>query len=99
MQRVGQNWCPLAFVSKKLSSPKTPSSTGIAVETSAPAETTWPAYYRELLAIYEAVQHFRHILEAQHCTIYTDHKPITYAFSQRREKLPPVQQNQLSLIA
>lgn len=58
-----------------------------------------PAYYRELLAIYEAVQHFRHILEAQSCTIYTDHKPLTYAFSQRRDKLPPVQQNQLSFIA
>ncbi|GFY69276.1 integrase catalytic domain-containing protein [Trichonephila inaurata madagascariensis] len=49
-------------------------------------------------AIYRAVQHFRHVLEAQHCTIYTDHKPSTYAFLQRREKLPPVQLNQLSFI-
>ncbi|GFX08952.1 uncharacterized protein K02A2.6 [Trichonephila clavipes] len=58
----------------------------------------WPAYYRELFTIYSAVQHFRHVLEAQHCTIYTDHKPITYAFRQRHEKLPPVQLNQLSFI-
>ncbi|GFY46847.1 retrotransposable element Tf2 protein type 1 [Trichonephila inaurata madagascariensis] len=58
----------------------------------------WPAYYRELFAIYSAVQHFRHVLEAQHCTIYTDHKPITYAFLQHHEKLPPVQLNQLSFI-
>ncbi|GFX65279.1 integrase catalytic domain-containing protein [Trichonephila clavipes] len=39
-----------------------------------------------------------HVLEAQHCTIYTDHKPITYVFLQRREKLPPVQLNQLSFL-
>ncbi|GFY68746.1 uncharacterized protein TNIN_298151 [Trichonephila inaurata madagascariensis] len=45
-----------------------------------------------------AVQHFRHVLEAQHSTIYTDHKSITYAFLQRREKLFPVQLNQLSFI-
>uniref|UniRef100_A0A5S6QKW5 Integrase catalytic domain-containing protein n=1 Tax=Trichuris muris TaxID=70415 RepID=A0A5S6QKW5_TRIMR len=31
-------------------------------------QSEWPAYYRELLAIYEAVQHFRHILETQPCT-------------------------------
>ncbi|GFU77645.1 retrovirus-related Pol polyprotein from transposon 17.6 [Trichonephila clavipes] len=44
-----------------------------------------------------AVQHFRHVLEAQHCTIYTYHKPVTYAFL-HRQKLPPVQLNQLSFI-
>lgn len=48
--------------------------------------------------MYKAVQHFRHILEGQHCTIYTDHKPLTYAFQQRREKLPPPQLRQLSFI-
>lgn len=67
MQRVGKNWCPLAFFSKKLSSPK---STGSSADTAmAPGETTWPAYCRELLAIYEAIQHLHHIPEAQHCTI------------------------------
>ncbi|GFR12253.1 uncharacterized protein TNCT_621701 [Trichonephila clavata] len=45
-----------------------------------------------------AVQLFHQVLEAQHCTIYTDHKPTTYAFLQRREKLPPVQLNQLLFI-
>lgn len=82
-QNVNNEWQPLAFFSKKLS----------------PRHTTWPAYYRELLAVYEAVQHFRHFLEAQHVTIYTDHKPLIYAFTQRREKLPPVQLNQLSFIS
>jgi len=31
--------------------------------------------------------------------IFTDHKPLLYAFSQRREKLPPPQLNQLSFIS
>jgi hypothetical protein len=34
----------------------------------------------ELLAINEAVRYFRHILEARHFTIMTDHKPLTFAF-------------------
>lgn len=82
-QNIKGHWQPLAFFSKKLSV----------------KQTTWPAYYRELLAVYEAVQHFRHILEAQHVTVFSDHKPLIYAFSQRREKLPPVQLNQLSFIS
>lgn len=82
-QRVNNQWEPLAFFSKKLT----------------PRQTTWPAYYRELLGVYEAVQHFRYILEVQHATIYTDHKPLVHAFSQRREKLPPAQLNQLSFIS
>lgn len=82
-QHVSNDWQPLAFFSKKLTT----------------KQTEWPAYYRELLAVYEAVQHFRHILEGQHCTIYTDHKPLTYAFQQRKEKLPPPQLRQLSFIA
>lgn len=32
-------------------------------------------------------------------TIFTDHKPLIYAFTQRREKLPPAQLNQLSFIS
>ena len=82
-QRVGNQWEPIAFFSRKLT----------------PRQTEWPTYYRELFAVYAAVQHFRHILEAQHFIVYTDHKPITFAFAQRREKLPPVQLNQLSFIA
>uniref|UniRef100_A0A5S6Q6D2 RNA-directed DNA polymerase n=1 Tax=Trichuris muris TaxID=70415 RepID=A0A5S6Q6D2_TRIMR len=82
-QYIGDSWQPIAFFSKKLSA----------------KQSEWPAYYRELLAIYEAVQHFRHILEAQPCKVYTDHKPLTYAFQQRRDELPPVQLNHLSFIA
>lgn len=90
-QFVNQQWQPLAFFSKKLTSKQ--------CEKANDDQTTWPAYYRELLAVYEAVQHFRHHLEARPCTIYTDHKPLIYAFTQKRDKLPPQQQNQLSFIA
>lgn len=82
-QQINGDWHPLAFFSKKLTT----------------RQSEWPAYYRELLAVYESVQHFRHLLEVQHVTIFTDHKPLLYAFAQRREKLPPSQLNQLSFIS
>ncbi|XP_072140708.1 uncharacterized protein [Dermacentor andersoni] len=90
--------CPKEHARRFSPRKTTPSAASPTDDTTTPAPSSSPAYYRELLAIYEAVHHFRHILEAQHCTIYTDHKPLTYAFSQRRDKLPPVQQNQLSFI-
>ena len=70
LQRGQNAWQPLAFFSKKLSTPY----------------QKYCPYDRELLAIYEAVKHFRHMLEAQHLVIFTDHKPLTYAFSQRCDK-------------
>jgi hypothetical protein len=45
-----------------------------------PAQQKYSAYDRELLAVCEAVKHFHHMLEARHFIIFTDHKPITYAF-------------------
>ena len=51
-----------------------------------PAQQKYSAYDRELLAIYEAVRYFRHTLEAQHFTILTDHKPLTFTFKQKRDK-------------
>ena len=53
----------------------------------------------ELLAIHEAVKHFRHMLEARHFVIYTDHKPLTYAFSQKLDKCSPRQFNHLDFIS
>jgi hypothetical protein len=47
------------------------------------AQQKYRANDRELLAIYGAVKHFRHVLEARHF-IFTDHKPITYAFQHVR---------------
>jgi len=63
------------------------------------AQQKYSAYNRELLAIYEAVKHFRHMLEARHFVIYTDHKPMTYAFSQKRDKCSPRQFNHLDFIS
>jgi cleavage and polyadenylation specificity factor subunit 1 len=60
-QPVGNDWQPLAFFSKKFN----------------PAQQKYSAYNHELLAVYAAVKHFRHMLEACHFTIFTDHKPIT----------------------
>ena len=55
--------------------------------------------FRSLLAVYEAVQHFRHILEGYAFKIYTDYKPLIHAFTLEKEKLPPIQLNQLSFIS
>jgi hypothetical protein len=70
-QLVNNTWQPQAFFSKNLN----------------PAQQKYSAYDRELLAVYEAVKHFRHMLEARHFIIFTDHKPITYAFQQKRDML------------
>jgi hypothetical protein len=64
-----------------------------------PAQQKYSAYDRKLLAIYEAVKHLRHMLEARHFIIFTDHKPITYAFQQKRDKCSPRQFNHLDFIA
>ncbi|KAI5735945.1 hypothetical protein M8J77_007226 [Diaphorina citri] len=63
-QLVNKEWQPLAFFSRKLST----------------AEKKYGTYDRELLAIYLAVKHFLHMIEGRVFTIYTDHKPLTFAF-------------------
>lgn len=50
-----------------------------------PAERKYSAFDRELLAIYLAVKYFRHMLEAREFSIYTDHKPLTFAFGRSRK--------------
>jgi hypothetical protein len=39
------------------------------------------------------------MLEARHFTIFTDHKPITYAFHQKRDKCSPRQFNHFDFVA
>jgi hypothetical protein len=80
-QWVQNAWQPLALFSKKMST----------------AQQMYSAYYRELLAISETVEHFRHMIEARHCVIFTEHKTLTYAFAQRREKCTPRQFNHLDV--
>lgn len=67
-QYDGQAWQPLAFYSKKLS----------------PAQKNYSVYDKELLGIYLSLKHFQHILEAQQFCIFTDHRPLTFAFNKSK---------------
>jgi len=82
-QRRNKCWKSLAFFSKKLSK----------------AETKYSAFDREMLAIYLAIKHFRHMLEARTFVIYTDHKPLTFAFRLKPEKSSPRQFHHLDFIS
>lgn len=82
-QRQGNSWQPLAFFTKSLSSP----------------QRKYSAYDRELLAIYATLKQFRHAVEGRPFTVYTDHKPITYAFRQKPDKSSPRQFRYLDYIA
>ena len=46
-----------------------------------PVETRYSTLDRELLAIYLAMKHFRHILEGRQFYVLTDHRPLTYSSS------------------
>lgn len=82
-QKIGNEYQPLAFYSKKLTD----------------TQRRYSTYDRELAAVYQAVKHFRHMLEARQFTIFTDHKPITFAFKQKAEKTSPRQIRQLDFIS
>jgi len=64
-----------------------------------PAQQKYSVYDRELLAIYDAVRSFLHMLEARHFTNLTDHKPLTFAFHQKRDKCSPRQFNHQDFIS
>jgi hypothetical protein len=66
-QRIDNTWQPLAFFSRKLNT----------------AQQKYSAYHREILAVYEAVRHFRHMLVARNFTILTDHKHFSHTPSSR----------------
>lgn len=81
-QKIDGSWQPLAFFSRKLSS----------------AERKYGAYDRELLAIYLAIKHFRHLVEGREFSVHTDHKPLVFAFRQKPEKCSPRQFRHLDYI-
>ena len=70
-QHTTSAWQPLEFFSTKLS----------------PAEHKYSAFDRKLLAMYRAVRHFRHMVEAREFCIYTDHKPVTLAYNLKSTQL------------
>lgn len=63
-QKVNDSWQPLGYFSKRFTK----------------AQQKYSTYDRELLAIYMAVKHFRYLFEGNNPTIFTDHKPLIYAF-------------------
>lgn len=81
-QRVGDAVQPLAFFSQKLNS----------------AQRKYSAYDRELFAVYSSIKYFKHMLEGRDFVIFTDHKPLTYAFRQKPDKCTPRQFRYLDLI-
>ena len=84
-QQVGDDWEPLGFFSKKLNG----------------AEHKYSAYDRELLAMYKAVRHFRHMVEGRTFRILTDHKPLVAAFRQEKtsDNSTPRQSRHLDFIS
>jgi transposase InsO family protein len=82
-QRRGDSWQPLAFYSKKLST----------------AQQKYSPYDRELLAIYNAIKYFNHMLEARVFTIFTDHKPLCFAFTTKKSNCSPRQFRHLDYIS
>jgi hypothetical protein len=74
---------PLGFFSKKMTD----------------RQKRYSIYDREILAIYQSIKHFKHIIEGRNCTVLTDHKPITFAFKQNPEKASPRQLNHLDFIS
>lgn len=82
-QHVNGAWQPLAFFSKRLT----------------PPQTRYSVFGRELLAMYLAVRHFRHLLEGRQFTIFTDHKPLTYAISRPDTHYTPREVRQLAYLS
>jgi len=63
-----------------------------------PAESRYSTFDRELLAAYLAIKHFRHFIEGHSFTLYTDHKPLTFALFSNPNHTPR-QAHQLSYIS
>uniref|UniRef100_A0A0K8UV92 RNA-directed DNA polymerase n=1 Tax=Bactrocera latifrons TaxID=174628 RepID=A0A0K8UV92_BACLA len=82
-QVVNGDLQPLGFFSRKFS----------------PAETRYSTYDRELTALYLAMRYFRYMVEGRLCHVYTDHKPLTFAFRQQLHKASDRQVRQLDFIS
>ncbi|KAK7585967.1 hypothetical protein V9T40_000146 [Parthenolecanium corni] len=81
-QISGESRQPLGFFSRRLST----------------TETKYSTYDRELLAIFAGIRYFKHMLEGRVFSVYTDHRPITYAFKQGSDHASPRQIRQLDYI-
>nr|VZI50695.1 unnamed protein product [Spirometra erinaceieuropaei] len=82
-QQVNNQLQPLAFFSQKLQ----------------PAQNRCSNFSRELLAIYLAIRHFRHLLEGRDFSVHTDHKPLTYALKTKPDRYSPREVRHLDYIS
>ena len=82
-QRIGNDWRPISYFSKKLK----------------PAETRYSTFDRELLAVYLSIKHFHHFVEGRKFHVLTDHKPLTYALSANPDRHTPRQVRHLDYIS
>lgn len=83
-QCINGEWKPIAFFSKKFQ----------------PRETRYSTFDRELLAMYLAIKHFHYFLEGRDFSVFTDHKPLTFALSTSFASVSnPRRLRQLSFIA
>ncbi|BHF61838.1 hypothetical protein SprV_0100481700 [Sparganum proliferum] len=64
-----------------------------------PAQTRYSTFSRELLAIYLAIRHFRHLLEGRDFSVHTDHKPLTYALKAKPDRYSPREVRHLDYIS
>nr|VZI16937.1 unnamed protein product [Spirometra erinaceieuropaei] len=62
------------------------------------AETSYSTFGREL-ADYLAVRHFRHLPEGPEFTIFTDHKPPTFAMHSHSDNISPPENRHLDYIS
>ena len=82
-QLVNDTWFPIAYFSKKLK----------------PAETRYSTFDRELLAVYLAIKHFRHLVEGREFHVLTDHRPLTFSLNTHHDRHSPRQARHLDFVA
>ena len=82
-QFVSGTWRPIAFFSRRLQ----------------PAETRYSTFGRELLAVYLAIKHFRHMVEGRVFSVWTDHKPLTHALATSSDRYSPREIRHLDFVS
>ena len=82
-QSISGQWCPIAYYSKQLQA----------------AQKRYSTFDRELLAMYQAIKHFRHFVEGRQFMVFTDHKPLTHALLVSSDKYTPRQVRHLDYIS
>ena len=82
-QHLDDTWCPLSYFFQKLT----------------PTEKQYSTFDHELLAVYCAIRHFQHFLEAHEFHVLTDHKPLTNSLNSKLDRHSPRQVHQLDFIS